>query len=102
MTVSIALCRKLRTSVAGQLVINLCISFLGIYISFILAFFSPKVDGLCVFAGILVHYFLLATFFIMAAEAVNLYILLVVVIGTKIERYALKSMLIAWSKCSFH
>ena len=81
--------------------INLSFGFLGIYLSFILSFFAPPVPGLCVFAGMLVHYFLLVTFLVMAAEAINLYILLVVVIGVKIQHCVLKSMLIAWSKFIF-
>ena len=55
-------------------------------------------EELCVAAGALVHYFLLVTFFVMAAEAIHLYIHLVLVIGFHIHHYVLKSMLVAWSK----
>ena len=97
-------CRKLRTSEAGQLLLNLCFGLLGIYIMFIICLVvaGRDLDELCAVAGGLLHYFLLATFFLMAAEAINLYTKLVVVLGVPFiikNRYVLKAALISWSKC---
>lgn len=36
----------------------------------------------------------------MAAEAINLYIKLVIVLGSNIERFTLKVAVVAWSKSS--
>ena len=54
---------------------------------FIVAFYSTTVTILCVISGALVQYFLLATF---------LYLKLVVVLGARIESYALKVAIVAW------
>ena len=59
-------------------------------------------DELCAVVGGLLHYFLLVTFFLTAAEAVNLFVKLVVVLGAPYfikNRYVLKAALISWSKC---
>ena len=53
--------------------VTLYIGLLGIYIVYILAFHATAVSGLCVLAGVLVHYFLLATFFSMAADAILIF-----------------------------
>ena len=90
--------RKLRSSEAGQLLIQLCVGFLGIYVMFIVAFYSTPVTTLCVISGALVQYFILATFLIMAGESINLYMKLVVVLGAKIESYVLKVAIVAWGK----
>ena len=58
---------------------------------------------MCAIAGGLLHYFLLVTFFMMAAEAVNLYTKLVIVMGVPDiikNRYVLKAALISW--CKYH
>jgi len=95
--------RKLRSSEAGQLLIQLCFGFLGIYVMFIVAFYTTSVTALCVISGALVQYFLLATFLVMAGESINLYMKLVVVLGAKIESYVLKVAIVAWSKLQeFH
>ena len=98
--------RKLRTSEAGQLLMHLSFGLLGIYVMFIICFLmaDDKVpDALCAIAGGLLHYFLLVTFFLMAAEAINLYTKLVIVLGVPSvikNRYVLKAGLISWSKCT--
>ena len=58
-------------------------------------------EPVCAVAGGLLHYFLLATFFLMTAEAINLYTKLVIVIGVPYfikNRYVLKAALISWSE----
>ena len=56
---------------------------------------------MCAVAGGFLHYFFLVTFFLMAAEAINLYTKLVIVLGIPSfikNRYVLKASLISWSE----
>ena len=46
----------------------------------------------------LLQYFFLVSFMAMAVEAFNLYMKLVVVLGSKISYYALKAAIICWGK----
>ena len=64
---------------------------------YIVSYYSTSIPGLCVAAGALVQYFMLATFLVMAAEAVNLFMKLVLVFAS-IRRYVLKVTIVAWSK----
>ena len=91
-------CRKLRLSDNGQLLLNLCFALLGLYIFFILAIHTTAVTGLCMLVAALLQYFFLVTFMAMAAEAINLYMKLVVVLGSKISYYCLKSVVVCWGK----
>ena len=91
--------RKLRNSEASQLLLNLSFALLGLYITFILAIRGSSLTvGLCAVVGALVHYFLLVVFFAMGAEAVDLFMKLVSVLGPKIERFITKTFLVSWSK----
>ena len=59
---------------------------------------------MCAVAGGLLHYFMLVSFLLMAAEAINLFLKLVIVLGVPPilkERYVLKAALIAWSESVF-
>ena len=94
-------CRKLRNLDAGQLLVNLSFGLLGIYVMFIVSLLGTEPEEFCAVAGGLLHYFMLATFFLMAAEAISLYLKLVVVLGIPeflSNRYVLKVSLISWSK----
>ena len=91
-------CRKLRTSEHGQLLINLCFALMGLYITFIVAVHSRTVTGLCALSAAVLQYFFLVTFMLMAAEAINLYMKLVVVLGSNIPHYVLKATIISWCK----
>ena len=90
--------RKLRSLDHGKLLINLCIALIGMYVTFIMGVHSTGVPVLCAIVGAMLHYFFLVTFMIMAAQAVDLYYKLVVVIGGKINFYILKATLLCWSK----
>ncbi len=94
---SLFLCRKLRSSEPSQLLILLCFGYLGIYVMYIVAFYSTAVPALCVVSGALLHYFMLATFIIMAAEAINLFVKLVIVFS-KIEKCVTKAAITAWGR----
>lgn len=74
---------------------------IGLYLSFILAIHSKGVPELCALVGAVLQYFFLVTFMIMGAEAINLYLKLVVVLGGKIQHYVLKATLTCWSKMKY-
>lgn len=68
---------------------------------FIVSSFSFPVPQLCATSGALLHYFLLVAFFMMVAEAISLFLKLVIVLGIPHwlkNRYVLKAALIAWSE----
>ena len=90
--------RKLRLSNHGQLLLNLCFALLGLYISFIFSIHSSSVPALCAIVSIMLHYFMLVVFMVMAAEAVNGYMKLVVVLGHDISHYVIKVIVICWGK----
>ena len=92
--------RKLRSSDHGQLLLNLCAGLLGLYITFIFAVHSSSVPPLCAIVSIMLQYFMLVVFMIMAAEAINLYLKLVVVLGYTITHYSMKAAVICWGKYS--
>ena len=75
---------------------------MGLYITFVFAIHSRKVTGLCAFVAAVLQYFFLVTFMSMAAEAINLYIKLVVVLGVKIEKFVLKAVIVTWGECIKH
>ena len=91
-------CRKLRASDHGRLLMNLCFALLGMYLSFIFSLHGTPVPGLCAVFSALLHYFLLVTFMAMGAEALNLYIKLVIVLGKGIENYVWKAVIVSWSE----
>ena len=64
---------------------------------YILAFHATDVSGLCILAGVLVQYFLLATFLLMAADAFLIFRKLIFVF-MKIRRYVIISVIISWCK----
>ena len=78
------------------MLLNLCFAFLGLYISFILALHGTPVPALCAVFSVMLHYFFLVTFFVMASEAINLYMKLVVVMGKGIQRFFIKATLVSW------
>ncbi len=89
--------RKLWSSVPSQLLILLCFGYLGIYVMYIVAFYSTAVPALCVVSGAILHYFMLATFILMAAEAINLFNKLVLVF-TRVEKFVTKAAITAWGR----
>ena len=90
--------RKLRHSDHGQLLLNLCLALLGLYVAFIFSVHSSGVVVLCTIVSVVLHYFMLVVFMVMAAEAVNLYMKLVVVLGHTISHYVFKATIICWGK----
>ena len=95
-------CRKLRTSIHGQVLINLSLSLMGLYIFFLTGAHLTYIPVLCGISSALLHYFMLVFFGWTTAEAVLLYVKLVIIIGTqKIEsRFILKAALGTWRRFS--
>ena len=99
--------RKLRSTVNGQLLVNLSLALLGLFVVFIIS--AQGQNGLttagCGFFAAALHYFLLAYFFFTAAEALFLYYKLVkVFMGQSffIRNYIYIAMLVAWGKYSYY
>lgn len=89
----------MRQSEASQLLLNLSFGLLGLYVIFIVATQGTKVtEPGCAVVGFFVHYFLLVVFFAMGAEAVDLFMKLVIVLGPKIEKFTIKTIVVSWSE----
>ena len=101
--------RKLRSNEHGQLLIQMCVSLVGLYISFLISSFlgihyDKILDAvqrpICIGFSALVHYFFLVYFLISAAQSILLYLRLVKVLGTEnvLNNYHLKVALVCWGK----
>ena len=90
--------RVLRKTVHSKLLINLCFALVGLYITFIISTFSTGVPVLCGVVSALMHYFFLAVFFWMAAEAIQLHRKLVTVFKPEIHSYAFITMAVCWGR----
>ena len=69
---------------------------MGLYITFIIAIHSRGVPGFCAVVGAVLQYFFLVTFMVMAAEVINLYMNLVIVLGGKVQHFILKATVLSW------
>ena len=90
--------RNLRKTVHSKLLINLCFALVGLYVTFIISTVSTGVPVLCGVVSALMHYFFLAVFFWMAAEAIHLHRKLVSVSKPDISRYVLIAMAVCWGR----
>ena len=91
--------RKLCTSDHCQLLINLCSALTGLYIVFIFAEHSEYVPGLCALTATSLQYFFLATFMVMAAEAINMYMsLMIIFLEKRIRHFVLKTTISSWNE----
>ena len=92
--------RKLHGSIHGQILINLSIALMGLYIIFLIGGHVTSIPVLCGMSAALLHYFMLVFFGWTAAEAIYLYIKLVMVFGTQTleSKFTLKAGLVTWCK----
>lgn len=90
--------RKLRKRSSGQLIINLCLALLGLYISFIVAVHSRHFNILCAIIALVLQYFFLVTFLAMGCESVILYRELVIIVGERKSGVAVKAALVCWGE----
>ena len=69
------LLRKLRSVELNQVLVNLCLSLTGLYITFIISALDEvkRIHPLCAAVGALLHYFFLSTFLLMAVDAVLIF-----------------------------
>ena len=81
-----------------NLLLNLCFALVGLYVTFIISTLSMPVPVLCGVVSALMHYFFLAVFFWMAAEAIQLHRKLVSVFKPDITNYVLIAMAICWGR----
>ena len=93
------LCRKLRNSEAGQMIINISTALLIHHLGFTVYYLFPEPPAriLCFLYGVVIIYTMFVILFLMAAEAVNMFAKIVLVFKT-IHYYALKASLVSWSK----
>ena len=91
-------CRNLRKNVSAKLLINLCLALLGLYVTYVISTLSTGVPVLCGLISALMHYFFLAVFFWMAAEAIHLHRKLVTVYKPDIKSYIAITMAICWGR----
>ena len=90
--------RKLRKTVHAKLLINVCFALVGLYITFIISTVSMSTPVFCGVVSALMHYFFLAVFFWMAAEAIHLHRKLVTVFKPDITSYLPIAMAICWGR----
>ena len=92
--------RELRTSIHGQILINLSLALMGVYIFFLIGGHVTSITILCGVSSALLHYFLLVFFGWTAVEAVWLYIKLVKVFGIQsiTSKFTLKAGIPTWGE----
>ena len=100
--VSILFRRKLLADKQNQILINISISLMFLYFTFLIGGFTVGVPPLCGVMSALLQYFFLVFFSWSAVEAVWLYLKLVVVMGSQslTSKFMLKAGIPAWCKLS--
>ena len=93
---------KLLAEKQNQILINMSISLMCLYVTFLIGGFTVGVPPLCGFMSALLQYFFLVFFSWTVVEAVWLYLKLVVVMGSQslTSKFVLKAGLSAWCKQS--
>lgn len=90
--------RQLRNTSHGQILINISISLICLYLVFLMGAHSAPLPVLCSISAALLQYFMLVFFGWTAVEAFFLYRNLVQVLVSNIPKFTLKAGLIIWSK----
>ncbi|XP_033127596.1 adhesion G-protein coupled receptor G2-like [Anneissia japonica] len=88
--------KKFRKSEPKQILCQLCLSLLGLYIVFLAGIDQTEDKNWCTFAAALLHYFLLSSIFWMSVQAVKMYYLLVKVVNSHVSHFVFKACLFAW------
>ena len=89
--------RNLRKKEHEQILINLCLALMGMYLVFILGANAAPVPVLCGISAALLQYFMLVFFSWTAVEAFYLYQMLVKVLRVR-QISMLKISLVVWCK----
>ena len=92
--------RKLFQKTPQQTLFNLCVAQLCAWVVFLTGFNRTQSYVGCILVAVLLHYFIMASFLWMLAEAVLHYLLLVKVnrAGGITSRYMLKTGIPAWGE----
>ena len=92
--------RKLRTSTHGQILINMSLALMGLYIFFLISGHVTSITILCGVSSALLQYFILVFFGWTLVEVVWLYLKLVKVFGVNAltTRFILKAGIPTWGK----
>ncbi|XP_071960620.1 adhesion G-protein coupled receptor G6-like [Antedon mediterranea] len=88
--------RNLRGKRPQRILVNLCISLLFLYTTFVIGIELTTCYYCCIVVAILLHYFVLTTLFWMLVEAVNMYLKFVLVFYDGIRFFMLKSVFVGW------
>ncbi|KAF8788440.1 Adhesion G-protein coupled receptor G4 like protein [Argiope bruennichi] len=88
--------RKWREDVRHQILFHLSFSLMSFLLVFSIGIEKTDWEYGCEAVAVLLHFFMLATFFWMLVEAFLQYLCLVKVIGTYIPHFLRKAMLFAW------
>ncbi|XP_078264717.1 adhesion G-protein coupled receptor G2-like [Rhinoraja longicauda] len=89
---------KLRRDYPSKILINLCAALLLLNMTFLIDSWISvyNIKGLCIAVAVLLHYFLLVSFTWMSLEAFHMYLALVKVFNTYVQKYMLKFSIIGW------
>ena len=90
--------RNLRSTVYVKLLMNFSFALMALYVTFIVSTVSTGVPVLCGVVSALMHYFFLAVFFWMAAEAFHLHRKLVTVFKPDIKYYLPIAVAVCWGE----
>ena len=80
-----------------KILMHLCFALIVLLIV-LLAGFGAKNQQQCQAFSVLTHYFVLASFFWMGVEGVNIYLCVVKVMNGKISKFVWKASAVAWGK----
>ncbi|XP_072032037.1 adhesion G-protein coupled receptor G7-like isoform X3 [Amphiura filiformis] len=89
-------CRGLRISLQRKILIQFCISMLGLYFAFLLGIDSTGSEIGCIIVAALLHYFVLTTVLWMGVEARHMYITLVAESDRVGRKFMFKASFFAW------
>ncbi len=91
--------KSLRTSIPSRILLHLCLALLFGLVLFIVASNAGSQIGAtgCKVVGVMMQYFWLCALAWMVVEGINLYAIIVIIIGLDFER-RMKFYLLAWSE----
>ena len=90
--------RKIRQRDVTKFHVQLCISLTFMYIVFVSGIDRTDIRGGCITVGVLIHYFSLASWMWMGAEAVLMFQKLIIIFGEITWKYILTVSIVCWSK----
>ncbi len=85
-------------SLQRKILIQLCISMLGLYLTFLIGIDSTHSEVGCLIVAALLHYFVITTVLWMGAEARHMYVTLVTASDRVGRKFMIKAGFFAWGK----